>query len=415
VSAAAIPDSGRIRRRRVADLHEHPQAGRVPPPGAETCAALRDDIAAHGVQVPLEVTSGGVVLDGRARLQIARELAITHVEVVTIDPADEVEHMLRRALHRRQLTPSQQAAIAVSLLDHQQLREHAHQRQQANLRQGDREPERASLPARGERTRDLVAKLSGAGARTVQDALTVADNDPALLARVTAGELSASTAASKVRRAIRDAQIPPAPPMPDGPFELIYADPPWRLGSPDSDHAPNSTTRRWRPPRSKRSPSPPATTASCSLGGQLPPRPRTRGDPRLGIPLPQQPRLDQKRDRPRRLAPPTPRTPPYRHQRQPLAPRAPRTRRLRHPSRTHPPLRKTRPSLPTDRADVPPPHQARALRPRHPPTRLDELGQPGPPHTPSTSRNQRARSRPRQPRPPDSPSDEAASGKPRRQ
>jgi len=41
-----------------------------------------------------------------------------------------------------------------------------------------------------------------------------------------------------VKRALRDAGLSPAPPLPEGPFEVILADPPWQLGSPDSPSAP---------------------------------------------------------------------------------------------------------------------------------------------------------------------------------
>jgi N6-adenosine-specific RNA methylase IME4 len=36
----------------------------------------------------------------------------------------------------------------------------------------------------------------------------------------------------------RYAQIGEAPPLPEEPFELLYVDPPWRMGSPDSADAP---------------------------------------------------------------------------------------------------------------------------------------------------------------------------------
>jgi N6-adenosine-specific RNA methylase IME4 len=55
---------------------------------------------------------------------------------------------------------------------------------------------------------------------------------------VKAGRIAVGRAASKVRRAQRDASIPPAPPLPDGPFSLILADPPWSSPSPDSGAAP---------------------------------------------------------------------------------------------------------------------------------------------------------------------------------
>jgi N6-adenosine-specific RNA methylase IME4/ParB-like chromosome segregation protein Spo0J len=237
MSSTPAPDTGPVKRD-VAELREHPQAASVPPAQADTQAALRADVAANGVQVPLEITSAGVVLDGRARLQIARELALGHLEVVVVAPDDEVEHMLRRALHRRQLTASQKAAIAVKLADHQQLRAQARSRQDANLRRGDAAPEEATLPAREGRTSEQLARIAGASPRTVQDVITVSDHDPALLERVLNGEISASTAARKVRRARRDAAIPQPPPMPEGPFPLILADPPWQTGSPDSEFAP---------------------------------------------------------------------------------------------------------------------------------------------------------------------------------
>jgi N6-adenosine-specific RNA methylase IME4 len=56
--------------------------------------------------------------------------------------------------------------------------------------------------------------------------------------RVLHNQVSASTAARKVRRAKRDAAIPPPPPLPEGPFPLLYGDPPWEMGSPDSPYAP---------------------------------------------------------------------------------------------------------------------------------------------------------------------------------
>jgi N6-adenosine-specific RNA methylase IME4 len=225
-------------RRCVADLCEHPQADAVPAPHSDAYRALRTDIATNGVQVPLEITDAGVVLDGRARLQIARELGLAEIDVRVVAPVDEIEYMLRRALHRRQLTASQQAAIALKLADYQQLRTQAQARQHANLRQGDTVPEVAALPARGERTREQLARIAGASPRTVQDVITVSDHNPELFEQVMRGEVSASTAASKVRRAIRDAALPPPAPLPQGPFELILADPPWSFGSPDSEFAP---------------------------------------------------------------------------------------------------------------------------------------------------------------------------------
>ena len=236
--------NARLVMRSLADLRAHAQAAELPALSADEYEALKLDIAANGLRTPLEVTAAGVVLDGHARLQAARELGLETLEVLQVATEDELAYMLRAALLRRQLTPSQKAALAVKLSDLDRLRAQAAGRQRANLRRG---AEVASLPARESddtddgtmgRTRERIAELAGTSPRTVQDVLTVQEHDPQQFARVLNGEVKASTAASRIRRAQRDAQIPAAPPLPTGPFELILADPPWTYGSPDSEFSP---------------------------------------------------------------------------------------------------------------------------------------------------------------------------------
>ena len=145
--------------------------------------------------------------------------------------------MLLGALQRRHLSQSQRAAVAVELEEHREALVEAQRRQRANLRNG---LVVATLPPRGERTRELIAKAAGVSPRIVQDALSVRAADPALFERVKAGELPAHAARRQLERAQRYAEIAPAPPLPTVSFELMYADPPWRLGSPDSDYAPEA-------------------------------------------------------------------------------------------------------------------------------------------------------------------------------
>ncbi|MDX6413667.1 MAG: hypothetical protein QOH23_1077, partial [Gaiellaceae bacterium] len=78
-------------------------------------AAFLADIAERGILVPLEISEEGKVLDGRHRLQAARELGIDTVPVRIVAPADEHEHVLLAALQRRHLSASQKAALAVEL------------------------------------------------------------------------------------------------------------------------------------------------------------------------------------------------------------------------------------------------------------------------------------------------------------
>ncbi|HYZ76062.1 MAG TPA: MT-A70 family methyltransferase, partial [Gaiellaceae bacterium] len=190
-----------------------------------------------GLLVPLEITMAGVVLDGLQRLRAACELGLERLPVRVLAPDDELGYMLRAALLRRHLSQSQRAAVALDLLPVDELRAQARERQRANLRSSGAEG--ATLPPRG-KTRDRLATWAGVSARTLQDAASVRDRDPALFEQVKRGDLAAHQAARRVQRNDRDQQLPAAPPLPDGSFELVYADPPWQLGNPDGPYAPEN-------------------------------------------------------------------------------------------------------------------------------------------------------------------------------
>jgi N6-adenosine-specific RNA methylase IME4/ParB-like chromosome segregation protein Spo0J len=228
--------TAKIERRSPDQLVAHPDADRVPVMPESDYAAFRADVDARGIQVPIEITATNVVLDGRQRLRAARELAHTTVPVVVVSVADELDHMLRASIFRRQVTESQRAALVLELDGYIQARANGRRRQRANLVQA---AEVATLPPRG-KTRELAARWAGVSERVVQDTQTVQEHDPALFERVKRGEVSANVAARQVRRNRRDQALPPAPPLPEGPFALILADPPWQLGHPNSPHAPEN-------------------------------------------------------------------------------------------------------------------------------------------------------------------------------
>jgi ParB-like chromosome segregation protein Spo0J len=104
-------EAGQLESRPVAELQPHPQAEEVPPLSEGDYRALREDIDSRGVLVLIAVTKGGVVLDGPARLRAARELGHERIIVNVVTPEDELEYILRAALHRRHLDPSQRADL----------------------------------------------------------------------------------------------------------------------------------------------------------------------------------------------------------------------------------------------------------------------------------------------------------------
>jgi N6-adenosine-specific RNA methylase IME4 len=197
--------------------------------------AFKADVARNGVIVPLDTTPEGVVLDGRHRLRVALELGLKRVPVRVVDPPDQVDYILSAAIHRRHLSESQRAALAIRRADYLKRRAQAAKRKQANLRNGVADV--AELPHRG-RSRDLAAEWAGVSPRTIQNVIHVREKDPALFEQVETGAIAADRAVKEIARKERYARIGPAPPLPEGTFDLIYADPPWQLGSPSSDRSP---------------------------------------------------------------------------------------------------------------------------------------------------------------------------------
>lgn len=79
----------------------------LPPLPDELRAALKADIAARGVMVPVEVDEDGVVLDGHHRAEIAAELGIEYPTVTRtgMDESAKRVHVLKINLLHRQLGP----------------------------------------------------------------------------------------------------------------------------------------------------------------------------------------------------------------------------------------------------------------------------------------------------------------------
>jgi hypothetical protein len=85
----------------------------MPPLSEEQLDALRADIAAHGVRVPITVDQSGRILDGNNRAAIAAELGIDCPQVVT-EVADDnaaIDIALTLNCARRQLTREQRREL----------------------------------------------------------------------------------------------------------------------------------------------------------------------------------------------------------------------------------------------------------------------------------------------------------------
>lgn len=86
---------------------------------AEEYAALRADIEAHGIRVPVDVDEAGQILDGHHRAAIAAELVIpcpTRL-VAGLTEDEKRGHAVAVNAHRRMLTRSQRRALVVAEME----------------------------------------------------------------------------------------------------------------------------------------------------------------------------------------------------------------------------------------------------------------------------------------------------------
>jgi len=191
----------------------------------EEYKALRADIAARGVLVPVEKDEAGNVLDGHNRVRIAEELRIDYPQVMRSfdSEREKVEHVLKLNLLRRHLGPIGWARAFERLAEVRGIR----------LSQGARNDTSATVAE--------VATEVGVPERTARWRVKLAREfgpHPDLADQVDAGAISVSDARRQIRHeriAERDAALGPPPPLPDGPFDVIYADPPWRPEHPSTD------------------------------------------------------------------------------------------------------------------------------------------------------------------------------------
>ncbi len=84
----------------------------------EQYAALKADIARHGVLVPVELDEHGATLDGHHRVRACAELGIADYPTVIRPGMDEqakVEHVITLNLKRRHLGPVAWADAAIRI------------------------------------------------------------------------------------------------------------------------------------------------------------------------------------------------------------------------------------------------------------------------------------------------------------
>jgi len=211
-------------------LELHPLSAIFPRMHGAEFNALRDDIAANGLRESVVILDGQI-LDGGNRYRACLEVGVDP-RLQEFHGPDPVAYVLSKNLHRRHLSPGQQAAIVASAQDWAK----AQTRGGNGSNQHDAS-KAATLPVSSDGDspaprRDTVADraaLSGASERTQRMADKVAKADPALAQKVAHGEVSLPQAVSQIEQKAEA----PAKPAPTKAIEPAAPPPPAPPAEPD--------------------------------------------------------------------------------------------------------------------------------------------------------------------------------------
>lgn len=214
-------------------MQHHPASAIFPLLAEAELKVLAVDIGAHGLRVPI-LLHEGKILDGRNRFA-ACKLAGVSPTFETFVGGSLVAAVVSLNLHRRHLEKGQLACCAVAAIPLLEAEAKERQRKHAGTAPGKGKSLEEKMPqvsGRADQARDKAGETFGVSGRYVSDAIAVGNADPKLFERVKSGELRLPDANRELKRREHAAKVESAAMAPktdpEGPFDLILADPPWQ-------------------------------------------------------------------------------------------------------------------------------------------------------------------------------------------
>lgn len=183
---------------------------------------LKADIGKNGLLESIWLHGDGSIIDGRNRHRACIETETEPHFRTWSGQGSLVAFVVSLNLHRRHLTSSQRAVIALDVLP--MLEDEAKKRRFSTLKQNT-VPE--LIPERIGEARDQAASLFQTNSRYVQDAKKIQQQAPDLLESVKAGTVTIPQA----KRELVKRQRKEVPPLPTDKYRVFYADPPWKYGN----------------------------------------------------------------------------------------------------------------------------------------------------------------------------------------
>lgn len=172
--------------------------------------ALKEDIKANGLLEPIWIHADGSIIDGRNRHRACLELGVTP-RFETYEGENPVAFSISKNIHRRDLTDSQRAMIAVQALPMLQAEAKAKMiasGAKGGDGRGNKKNPVAPVPqgfsseksSPAPKSRDIAAAAAGVSPRLVQNAKAVAEKSPELAEKVKTGELLIGVALREVKK-----------------------------------------------------------------------------------------------------------------------------------------------------------------------------------------------------------------------
>ena len=210
----------------------------IPPLSAEELSQLEANIRAEGCRDAL-VTWGHILLDGHNRLEICTQLEIPF-DTRAIDLPDRdaaVTWIITNQLGRRNLTAFVRAELALKLKP--AIEKHAKENLSAGgtigaeiTNRGSQISAKAVTPID---TRQELARRAGVSHDTISKVEKIlAQSDEQTKTLLRAGEISVNAAAQRLEKEqkaqlrLEQRRVQQEPELPEGKFDVLYADPPWK-------------------------------------------------------------------------------------------------------------------------------------------------------------------------------------------
>jgi len=193
--------------------------------------ALKADISVNGQIEPIWIYQDQII-DGRNRYNACKELGVEPKFKTWSGKGSLVEFVVSLNLHRRHLSSTQKATIAVDMLP--MLGEETREKQKLSEGRGKKvanslatlSDKEANKQAHENTATEQAAKLTGTNRQYVSDAKKIAKKRPDLFEKMRSGEATISEAKREI---VKSEKKPP--PKLSGRYSVLYADPPWKYGN----------------------------------------------------------------------------------------------------------------------------------------------------------------------------------------